>query len=84
MNIKHDNNSNAHLPHLKRTVTIKNTLLHVDNIVYCLSRATNTKIIKISAEDEVTIHVYAQGFPTYRFTSNLLRQEKSNPYTVTG
>ena len=82
MNIKHNNNTNVHLPHLQRPVTIENTLLRVGNIIHYPCRTTNAKIIKISAEDNVTIQFYAQGFPTCRFASNLLQLEKSNPYTV--
>ena len=86
MNNKDIYNSRDHLSNIpsQRTVTIENRLLCVGNIIYCPSRATNAKILKISAEDGVTIQFYAQGFPTCRFESNLLRLETSNPYTVTG
>ena len=86
MNIKDSNNSNVHISHLpsQRTVLIDNRLLHVGNIVYYPNRANNAKILKISAEGDVAIQFYVKGFPTCRFTSNLLRLETSNPYTVTG
>ena len=68
MNIKVDNKYNVHLSHLPSqcTVTIENRLLRVGNVVYCLSKATNDKILKISAEDNNMIQFYAQYFLTRR------------------
>ena len=86
MNTKNIYNFNDHLSNLPSqcTVSIENRLLCAGNIVYCPSRATNAKILEISADDDATIQFYTHGFPTCRFASNLLHLEKSNPYNVMG
>ena len=87
MNIEDYFNSNdCHLKLLRQLmcIQIEDRTLRADNIFYCPSRATSAKVLEISAEGEITIRLYAQDFPIWRFATNLLRFETSNPYLEKG